>query len=235
MTLDKKWIDTIEQAIDDDTWDAYDAVIQAEVQYYKTQLARLALPQVNWLLIKAMVWTETGGPSNPSWTSRPMQIGNPGDPALAVLQGGKEGSDLIMSSSLKEAIRMRRTDEPNINIQAGIAYLYTRMAQSEIRSVVDPVDRTIHSYTVVAGDSLDKISRKVGTTVDELRASNPGQTALIRPGQELTYHKAQHQRVIIAWRAFNATTIALRYNVGDPAYAEKLTYIVDTVIPKLKR
>jgi LysM repeat protein len=89
---------------------------------------------------------------------------------------------------------------------------------------------------VVAGDSLDKISKKVGTTVDNLKSQNPGAGAMIHPKDVLKYQKATMKRQIVGWRDFNVmTTIADRYNGGgDPDYAAKLVYVLD-LFKKLKR
>lgn len=235
MALSQKWKDTVNQGIKDAVWDKYDDTIKTEVTSYKTRFIKTSIPTVNWLYLKAMLWTESGGPSNKAWETRPMQIGNPGDPGLKTLKDGAEGSNIIMEKSLHQAIKSNPINEPVINIKAGIAYLYTRMAISEIKSVKDTRDKRIYEYTVVGGDTLVKIAKKKGTTVDELKSMNPQAVALIKPRQKLKYHKAMMDRVIVRWRLFTAQNIAQRYNVGDPSYAEKLEYLVKEVFPKLKR
>lgn len=57
-----------------------------------------------------------------------MQIGNKGDAGYGVLKNASEGSDLIMSDSLKKTVANGSIDTPELNIKSGIAYLYTRMA-----------------------------------------------------------------------------------------------------------
>ena len=200
-----------------------------------SQIGIKSLPEVNWLYIKAILWTESGGLDNPAWKQRAMQIGNPGDPGLDVLKKKSEGSSLIMSDTLFNAIRAGRANEPKVNVQAGIAYLYTRMANSEIKSVVDAHDHKLYEYIVVGGDNLSKIAKKVDTTVDELISMNPGAKAMIKPKQKLKYHKAKMQRVIVGWRSFTTQEIAKRYNIGDPDYSAKLDYLIKDVFPKLKR
>ena len=108
------------------------------------------------------------GPTSPAWNAWVMQVGNPGDPALAVLKGATEGADLIMSEQLKKDV-VGKINEPAVNVKAGIAYLVTRLAKSEFQSVLDSVDTKTFDYIVVAGDSLDKIAQKVGSTVDVLK------------------------------------------------------------------
>ena len=136
MAIDQKWKDTMEKGINDPKWDKFVDTIKSEVTAYSLKFPSLA-SKVNWLLIKAMVWNESGGPTNSAWQTRPLQIGNSGDPAYKVLKDASEGSDLIMSEELKKAIDSSSIDQPELNIKAGIAYLYTRMANTNIVSVRD--------------------------------------------------------------------------------------------------
>jgi len=235
MSLSQKWKDTVDKGMTDKRWDQYDSLIKKEVEKLKIKLTGTTLPSVNWLLIKAMLWVESGGPDNPAWNQRAMQIGNPGDPGLQTLKNGAEGSDLIVDSTLLTAIKGGRTNEPEINIKAGMAYLYTRMAKSEIKSVRSKIDKKNYDYIVVVGDSLDKIARKNGTTVEELKSMNPKARMMIRPGDKLKYVKASMIRVITGWRSFNSTTMAQRYNVGDSNYSAKLDYLIKNVFPNLVR
>jgi hypothetical protein len=182
-----------------------------------------------------MLWIESGGPGNPAWKTRPLQIGNPGDPALAVLKNRAENSALVMSDELHKALLAGRHNEPAINIQAGIAYLYARMIKTDIVSVTDETDKQEYVYEVVSGDTLTKIAGKVDTTVDELAESNPLALAGLRPKQRLKYHKAQMKRAIVGWRHFTSQNIAQRYNVGDPDYAAKIGYLMNDVFPKISR
>ena len=235
MALSKKWIDTVHQGISDVKWHEYDNIIKKEVSSYKSRFSRTSIPSVNWLYIKAMLWTESGGPTNRAWKTRPMQIGNPGDPGITTLKKGAEGSDIIMSKELFQAIKAGRYNMPGINIKAGIAYLYSRMAKTEIKSVKDKNDKKLYNYTVAGGDSLEKIAKSNGTTVEELKSQNPTAVKMIKPGQQLIYHRAKRERFIKSWRPFTATNIAKRYNAGDHNYAEKLGYLIKTVFPKIKR
>jgi hypothetical protein len=38
--------------------------------------------------------------------------------------------------------------------------------------------------------------------------------------------------VIIGWHAVSESMIAQKYNVGDPNYSKKLTYLINEVFPK---
>jgi LysM repeat protein len=233
MSLSEKWKKTVDDGLTNALWDAYDTVITAEVSAYNTKFANSkGYHKIDWKLIKAVVWVESGGPTSPAWKARVMQIGNPGDPALAVLKGAQEGADLIMSEQLKKDI-VGKINEPEVNVKAGIAYLVTRLAKSEFQSVVDALDSKTFSYTVVAGDSLDKIALKVGSTIDVLKKLNPT-VKVLQPKQTILCQKAKIKRVLTGWLPCDSANIARRYNVGDPNYSAKLDYVV-ALLGKLKR
>jgi LysM repeat protein len=233
VTLDPKWKQTVENAISNKEWDKYDDIIKREVNEYNRRMARTKqFLTLDWSIFKAMLWVESGGPSNLAWTSRPMQIGNPRDKGYAVMRHGKEAANLIMSDKLKQDIK-GNINQPELNIRVGIAYALTRLVKTEMQSVNDPKDTTVHEYTVMAGDSLDKIAHKVGSTLDSMKELNPTANVL-HPNQKLQYRKATVQRVITGWSALNTTNLAAGYNVGDPSYKEKLDYAI-SLFPKLKR
>jgi len=238
VPISQKWKDTVNSAIKDARWDEYDSVLQNEITAYNGRFKGkngFVSPGLN--LFKALLWTESGGPDNAAWKKRVLQIGNKGDPAYDVLKKGAEGSHLIMSKSLATDIKTGRIDDPKVNMRAGLAYLYTRMAKFDVKSVPSKTDTKPYTYKVVGGDTYVKIAKKVGTTIDVLKKSNPGvDPTRIKLGQILKYQKASMQMVITGWRNFNADMVADRYNGGgDPYYAAKLKYILKEVIPKLKR
>lgn len=220
----EKWQDGIDKAIGDAKWNTWDCEIQMAVNEYNRHLSRTAgyFP-LDWQIIKAMLWVETGADDS-EWNTKPMQIGVIGDPGLTSFISGKEGGDLILPSVLKGRLTTGSVRTiPSHNIRAGIGYLLMRMANFEHRSVLGP-DPKVHEVTVKAGDSLDKIAGTQGSTIDTLRKLNPTATVL-RPGQVLKYQKASVQRVIAGWRQISTVLIAQRYNGGgDPSYAKKLDY-----------
>ena len=121
---------------------------------------------------------------------------------------------------------------PQMNIRAGIAYLLMRLAQYSVGTVPDEDDKKVYEAVVKAGDSLDRIARAGGTTIDTIKRLNPG-TAILRPGQILKYQKAAVRKIIERWNMAGPLTIATRYNIGDPDYARKLEYCL-TVMRKSK-
>ena len=137
---------------------------------------------------------------------------------------GKEGGDLILPPAWKGQLTMGSVRTiPAHNIRAGIGYLLMKMANYEYRSILD-ADSRVYEIAVKPGDSLDKIAKTQGSTVDTLKKLNPT-AAVLRPGQVLKYQKASVQRVITSWRPVSTTLMAKRYNgEGDPNYAMKLDY-----------
>jgi hypothetical protein len=216
MALNSKWKSTIDDAIDNLDWDDYDDLIKREVEGYRTRF-RGNNPSADWKLFKAVVWTESGGPDSNVWDKRAMQIGNPGDPAYAVLRGGKEGADIILSDTLKRDLKTGNINDPELNIRAGIGYVYVRLANTQYESVLDASDTTDHVYAVVSGDSFDAIAKKVGTTIQVLQGMNPT-LKVLHAKDSVKYRKASTQRVLKSWRPFTSKTIAQYYNAGgDPS------------------
>lgn len=228
----EKWQNGINQALTDAQWNAWDCEIQRAVNDYNQHLAGVAgYRALDWQLIKAMVWVETGAASD-KWRSNPMQIGNPGDPGLAALLGGKEGGELIIPPAWQHRLTAgtATTIVPH-NLRAGIGYLLMRMATYAIQSVPDE-DRTVYETTLRPGDSLAKLAKKYGSTVAVLQRLNPG-AQLLRPGQVVHYQKAAMKKVIVGWKRITPASIARYYNVGDARYAAKLEYAL-SVIAKAK-
>lgn len=219
----EKWQDGLNKAVDNAEWDVYDCNIQTAVNAFNRHLAGTAgyFP-LDWQLIKAMMWVETGAGKD-LWKSNPMQIGMPGDPGLRALLSDKEGGHLIVPPSLQPGLNVvSATSMPTYNIRAGIGYLLMRMANFEIKSVPD-ADTKTYEVTVKAGDSFDRIAKVQGSTIESLKKLNP--TAhVLRPGQVLKYQKAAMKKVIVRWKHLTTSSIAIRYNVGDPLYAKKLDY-----------
>ncbi|MDO9224994.1 MAG: LysM domain-containing protein [Pseudomonadota bacterium] len=249
MTINQNWKNTVDDGINNAAWDAYDTIIHNEVgdmicsadQHYNARFIENAYHTkytgVDWKLMKAILWVESGGPRNSAWTTRPMQIGNKGDPAYDVLKRGADDSSIIMASDLLSTIKTQSIDQPELNIRTGIAYLFTRMAYFDTDTVFDPDDAKVYLEVVQQGDSLEKIGKRVGTTVDVLASLRKlGKSKTLQPGEKLQYRKATLQRVIKSWRTWDYQNIAARYNGGgDPAYAEKLEYVHATLFPKLVR
>ena len=232
-TLDAGWTRTMDDGLTNAAWDEYDPLIKAEVAEYNTRLAVTpAFVVIDWKIFKAMVWAESGGPSNPAWKTRPMQIGHPLDPGYGALKKQEGAAPVILSDALKKEIT-GDIKKPVLNIRTGIAYALTRLAESKEASIYDSKDATVREYTVVPGDSPYAIAQKVGSTLAAMTEQNPGMKVL-QPGQKLKYRKASIGRIITGWRAITPSNLYTYYNKGDALYAQKLTYVL-ALFPKLKR
>lgn len=225
----EKWQDGINKAVGDAKWNAWDCEIQMAVNEYNRHLSGTAgYMSLDWQIIKAMVWVETGA-NNSEWNSKPMQIGVAGDPGMTSLLSDKEGGDFILPTAWKGKLTTGSVRTiPAHNIRAGIGYLLMRMANFEHKSQLG-ADSKVYEVAVKSGDSLDKIAKAQGSTVDALRKLNPT-VAVLQPGQVLRYQKASVQRVITSWRHISTALIAQRYNGGgDPNYARKLDHALSLV------
>ncbi len=171
-----------------------------------------------------MVWTESGGPENRAWRSNPIQIGNPGDPGLRALLSDKEGGTLIIPDEYKDKLTIATVaSTPRMNICAGVGYLLMRLATYAIATVPYERDKKTYEVAVKAGDSIDRIARANSTTIDTIKSLNAGIHTL-HAGQTLKYRKAAVQKIIVRWSMATPSTIASRYNIGDPDYARKLEH-----------
>jgi hypothetical protein len=220
----EKWRDGLNAASANAEWNRWDCEIQIAVNDYNRHLWRTAgYRPLDWQLIKALLWVETGAQSH-EWKRKPMQIGVAGDPGLTSLLSNKEGGNLILPPTIRGRLTIASARTiPEYNIRAGIGYLLMRMANFETRTVID-TDSKVYEVTVKAGDTVEKIAKVKGSTVDLLKKLNPTAN-LLKPGQSLRYQKASTQLVIANWRHISTTSIAQRYNGGgDPNYAEKLDY-----------
>lgn len=224
----EKWQDGINKALDDAKWNSLDCEIQRTTNEYNRHLAGTpGYIALDWQLIKAMVWVETGA-ENPKWGSNPIQIGNPGDPGLQSLLSGNEGGDLIIPPLWKEQLTpSTATTIPSHNIRAGIGYLLMRLATYAIKSVPD-ADSAIYEVTVQPRDTIAKIAHDKGSTVEAMKRLNPG-ASVLRNGQTLKYQKAALKKVITGWNMITTSSIATKYNVGDPMYAKKLDHCLSLI------
>lgn len=225
-----RWKDTINAALTDRRWHEYDCNIQQVVNEFNRHLGGTAgFHALDWRIIKAMIWTETGGPTNPAWRSNPMQIGNPGDPGLRALLFGNEGGDLVLPPDIKKRlIGTTIRGNPAMNMRAGVGYLLMRLAHYRIGTIQDPADSNVYTLEVRRGDNYATLARTHGTTVDTLKNLNRGAQPLGQ-GQTLRYQKASTGKMIASWDMPTTQRIAIRYNVGDAAYAAKLDYCMSVI------
>ena len=233
--LSKGFTDTIDDAIANTKWDDHDDTIaKARGSYTGFLKSTPGYVQPDAKIIRAMVWTESGGPSSAAWSTKPMQIGVPGDPGLDALLGATDHGDLILPPAFKLSLT-KATVKSNAanNIQAGLGYLLLRHASFKFVSVQDAGSAS--PYTVKPGDTLGKIAKALGSTVAQLEADNPKAKKSLHPKDVLSVQPAHMEWQIDGWTAVTAKSAAAKYNGGgDANYAAKLDYCIVTM-GKLKR
>ncbi|QPF71993.1 LysM peptidoglycan-binding domain-containing protein [Roseateles sp. DAIF2] len=225
----EKWKNGFANEADDPKWHQWDCAVQLAADEFNRHLGGVeGYVPLDWLIVKSMLWVESGAGSA-EWNRRVMQIGVEGDPGLSSLLSGKEGGELVLPAALKNRLTAGSVrTQPVENIRAGIGYLLMKLARYDHRELMSQ-DAQVYSVTVKPGDSLDKIARAHGTTVETLKRLNPG-AAVLRPEQVLKYQKVAIKKMIVGWRPLNSTTIATLYNGGgDPNYARKLDFTLDLV------
>jgi len=214
-------------SMNDASWNDYDEVIKREVSEYNRKFGSTpGYVQLDWRLVKAMVWTEIlAGPKGNSeqWSRYPLQIGRfSADPGAEVIRNGRENSDLITSPKTRKEFQGNITGKNNI--RAGVAYLYARAIRKnvEYRTRVD--DSTILIYEVKTGDTVSKLLNQLGTTKSNiLKNSNLNDATVkkLKPGQKIRYQKAHAERFISGW--LDWTSAVKDYNGGgDPNYMVKV-------------
>ncbi len=102
-----------------------------------------------------------------------------------------------------------------------------RLANFGLASVPE-ADPTVYEVTVKAGDSLDRIARSKGSTLELLRQFNP-RAHVLRPGQVLKYRRGAIRKVTVGWKPMTTRNIAIYCNVGDAMYAAKLDYALSVM------
>ncbi|CAI3955329.1 LysM repeat (LysM) (PDB:1E0G) [Commensalibacter communis] len=222
----------------------YDADIRQIVDtfnhYLKKKYPTSNYHDLDWRLVKAIIWTESGH-KNSAWRLRPMQIGNNGDAGLKAvlhikktrLKNGKlhiqsEGAELIIPPEYKPNLTVNNKHKirqnPQLNIQAGVTYLLMRHAKFGYKTVVN--DDVEHIIAVKAGDNLNKIALSHHTTIGVLKQLNPEiNQHHLHTGMQLKYKKATVKKYITGWQAINFSSVAKKYNAkGDRNYQYKLRY-----------
>ena len=211
-------------------WDRYDPEIRRTVfEYSQHLLDTPGFTPLDWGLVKAMLWTESG-PQASDWKKTPLQIGVPGDPGLRALLYGDEGSELIVPPCYV-LTATGVTTQPRMNIVAALGYLLMRMANYGFATLPD--DANVFNITASVGDSLSTLARKNRSTIETLQKLNSG-VQVIRAGQVLRCQRASIRKVIVGWKPFTFSTVAQRYNgngnpKGDPSYSKKLAYSMDAI------
>lgn len=176
----------------DERWNRYDDIIKEKIATFNKKFSNSG---VDWQLVKAMLWQESGGPDKGiEWTIWPMQIGRrQADKAINDVISGKNHTKLIATPEERKEIadkfhQHRMT--PELNIKAGIIYLLARKIEST-KNVTD--SGMTNKVMVRRGDTLEGLAGREGTTEEQLLIDHPElKTKPLQPG-ELLYSKAHRE------------------------------------------
>ncbi len=214
------------------SWNAYDQDTQNIVSDFNNYLRTTpGYVSLDWRLIKAMLWAETGPHARKDlWKTQPMQSANPHDLGWPEMMrsSNKDRMHLIVPPNLRGAVASPNLS-PRDNIVAGVAYLLYSAAETGPKTLIDKKD--VKTVTVVRGDSLDLIARRVGTTEPVLKDMNSRMTLFpLQPGMKLTYSPAKTVTAILGWRPINPQSTYRLYN-GHPGtdYGNKVQFLYDLI------
>ncbi|MDE1906100.1 MAG: LysM peptidoglycan-binding domain-containing protein [Rhodospirillales bacterium] len=212
------------------SWNAYDQDIQSIVSAYNSYLQSTpGFSQLDWHLVKAMAWTETGPyAARDQWETAPMQSANPGDLGWSDLMRQQNKMQDIVPPNLRSAVASARLTPQN-NIAAGVGILLQHAAIWGPKATIDKKD--VRTVTTQKGDSLYIIAKRAGTTEQVLKDMNAG-TRLdpLRPGMVLKYAPAKTVTAITGWRSISPQSTYTLYNHHPGSdYGHKVEFLYDLI------
>jgi len=255
--LDSGFTKTINAGIYDERATFYDATIIAELRTQRDRLCKdpqdLPIEGTPWfptpLCIRAMIFVESGGPAGPSkgkmFDEFPMQVGyRKADKALGAMQAGvasakaTQGAGIVPTPAVMGILRAslekngRAWLQGTANVRLGINYIFmlqVRQMKQVSKQKVGPPEL----YVVGSGDSLEKIAKRQGSTVEAILLANLGvtKTTLLKKGDKLEVPPAEHSPAMVFGDPPKENEVPdwlhKRYNVGDASYPAKLRYVMN--------
>ena len=185
-------------------WDRYDAQFCIVVNLYNSFLRTTpGFVALDWKIVKALTWVETGA-NVPEWETRPMQIGNDGDPGLHQILATASGKLLLPPSYKALLTAANVVVNGNLNIQAGVGYLLWVFAH--------------FGYLPDAPRPRDPFPKPLsGSHPKPAHAHDHGKHSLPPP--------IKTRYAVTGWKPITLETVAAHYNGGgDGNYLEKLRY-----------
>ena len=225
-------------------WNEYDETIKKEVAFYNQKFAKTpGFVPLDWRYVKAMVWSEVlAGPKGNSeqWRKIPLQIGRYAKDRGYDVVSGKANNPAdfekmnLVSPELSPEVQNKSSVVGNLNVRAGIAYLYIR-AIGEVGSLPDKIENPqILTGMVQKNEGLDAVAGRLETTTNNIIKNNSGiDSTNLQPGQAIKYQKAKAVRAIIRWndwkptiRGYNGDAVwgtdGKKQGAGDPDYMPKV-------------
>lgn len=230
----KKWKDSLDKARDNPRFFELDKTIIDTVNTYNKHLSNTPnYKPLDWKLIKAMILAESTSFETNAWRTRPLQIGNSGDPGLRSLLEGNEGGYLIIPPAWQNG-RLTISSALNNqtdNIRAGVGYLLMKAANRDIRRIEDPKGEILETSVTPTLNSAWKIAQAFGTTVDSLKEVNAKKKIYINNlqiNQKIYYRKSSMRKVITGWKKIDKNTVYNLYNKNKKSnYSEKIDYAIE--------
>jgi hypothetical protein len=170
-----------------------------------------------------MLWQESGGPDDYpfQWERRPMQIGRfARDKGFKAVRTGAENTRLFVPQELRDKLNHQPMNS-ELNIRAGIAYLYNR-ARPRMKTQVDDNKNLREEKITSADGNATKFARRVGTTVEQVKIDN-GLTdedlKHLKANTPLKFHNAHE---VPDWVDWNKAMEAYNSQTTDPNNAPKV-------------
>lgn len=208
----KRWETQLSDQIakDPKPWDSYDTQIQLVTSTYNKFLGNTAHYQLlDWQLIKAITWVESGAADHRVWPTAPMQIGVNGDPGLRELLTSPAGKLILPPEYAKTLTISNVPVNGNLNIEAGTGYVL--------------------KITAIFGMQADP------TPPAKSASAAAHKPAPVAHGKSHSAPPKVHKHLaIIGWHPRTFELIARHYNAGDGNYADKLQFAFGIITGKIK-
>src|SRR5262249_36248304 len=205
----------------------HDETIKKTVQAFNERFkATPGFKALDWRWVKAMAWQETGANSK-EWDTKTLQIGNKGDPGLSVVKGGNNADErekvkAVVPKDLQDALAKEKMTA-ELNIRAGVAYLFYVAARPRLKLVTVDDDKTPRTYTLQANEFPSTVAGKLKTTKDVIMKDSGLTDESVRKlpkNYTIKYHLAHTEYQIQGWDAWE--NAIKNYNGGGVA-----TYLDD--------
>jgi hypothetical protein len=190
----------------DDRWSQYDKTVKDIVKSLNDRYkATPGFKSLDWRWVKAMLWQETGA-NNKDWATKPLQIGKAGDPGLSVVKGGNDATErgkvkAVIPKDVSDAVN-KGAITPELNIKAGVAYLYYRAAFPKLNLVTVDDNLTVKEYELGKDEYPSTVAGKLKTTVDVIMKDS-GLTAesvkKLPKNAKIKYHPAHTEWQVSGW------------------------------------
>lgn len=183
----KSWETGISSSIAKDAapWNEYDTHIQTVCAVYNKHLAGVSgYVPLDWQLIKAIAWVESGATST-AWKTAPMQIGVNGDPGLRELLTSPTGKLILPPEYAKVLTVSNVPVNGNLNFEAGVGYVLKVTASFGMQTVMSGEELAGLLYKRVAEFGLETYTA-LQPSLSSLSAAGPfgefGVTSALTPG-----------------------------------------------------